>query len=65
MVLLMQAIQEVLLLSYNHSDMSYHFKAGEKITQLVILPCYLDTLEEVDSFESTDRGDDGFGSTGK
>ena len=50
---------------YNHSDMSYHFKAGEKITQLVILPCLLDTLELVDSFEDTDRGSSGFGSTGK
>lgn len=50
---------------YNHSDMSYHFKAGEKITQLVILPCYLDILEEVSSFEETARGDNGFGSTGK
>ena len=50
---------------YNHSDMPYHFKAGEKITQLVILPCILDTLEPVDSFEDTDRGSSGFGSTGK
>lgn len=50
---------------YNHSDMSYHFKAGEKITQLVILPCLLDTLESVDSFDDTDRGSNGFGSTGK
>lgn len=45
--------------------MPYHFKAGEKITQLVILPCLLDTLEPVDSFEDTDRGNSGFGSTGK
>ena len=50
---------------YNHSDISYHFKAGEKITQLVILPCLLDTLEQVDSFDDTDRGNSGFGSTGK
>ena len=50
---------------YNHSDIDYHFEKGDKITQLVILPCYLDTFEQVDSFEETARGDNGFGSTGK
>ena len=50
---------------YNHTDCAYHFKAGDKIAQLVILPCLLPELELVDSLEETDRGDNGFGSTGK
>ena len=40
-------------------------KAGDKIAQLVIVPCLLPELELVDSLEDTDRGDGGFGSTGR
>ena len=50
---------------YNHTDKPYYFKAGDKIAQLVILPCLLPELELVDSLEETDRGDNGFGSTGR
>lgn len=49
---------------YNHTDETYYFKAGDKIAQLVIVPCLLPELELVDSLEETDRGDNGFGSTG-
>lgn len=50
---------------YNHTSQSYRFKAGDKIAQLVIVPCLLPELELVDSLEETDRGDNGFGSTGR
>lgn len=50
---------------YNHTGEDYHFKAGDKIAQLVILKCELPELELVDSLEETDRGDGGFGSTGR
>lgn len=50
---------------YNHTTEPYHFKAGDKIAQLVILPCVLLPLEEVDSLEPTKRGNGGFGSTGR
>ena len=51
---------------YNHSDTDYVFQKGDKITQLVILPCATGALlEQVDSFDETERGDSGFGSTGK
>lgn len=50
---------------YNHTDCAYRFNAGDKIAQLVILPCVLPPLELVDSLEETDRGDNGFGSTGR
>lgn len=50
---------------YNHTSEPYSFKAGEKIAQLVILPCLLPEPELVDSLEETDRGDNGFGSTGR
>ena len=50
---------------YNHKGSGYLFEAGDKIAQLVILPCLLPELELVDSLEETDRGDNGFGSTGR
>lgn len=51
---------------YNHHDSkSYDVMPGDKIAQLVILPCLLPELELVDSLEETDRGDSGFGSTGR
>jgi dUTP pyrophosphatase len=49
---------------YNHTSEPYMFKAGDKIAQLVILPCVLPPLELVDSLGKTDRGANGFGSTG-
>lgn len=42
-----------------------HFKRGEKIIQLVVLPVELPELVLVDEFDKTERGDNGFGSTGK
>lgn len=51
---------------FNHSDVFHsHFKTGDKIAQLVIVPCLLPELEQVDTLEETDRGNAGFGSTGR
>ena len=50
---------------FNTSPKDYKFMAGDKIAQLVIVPCLLPEPELVDSLDETDRGDDGFGSTGR
>ena len=50
---------------YNHGAQFHVFEAGDKIIQLVILPIYTPLLEQVDDLEDTDRGSDGFGSTGR
>ena len=50
---------------YNHSNQPYTFKRGDKIAQLVICPILLPELEVVDTLDQTDRGDNGFGSTGR
>lgn len=50
---------------YNHTHEPYKFRAGDKIAQLVIVPCLLPELEVVDALPETDRGDGGFGSTGR
>lgn len=50
---------------YNHGDQTVVFQRGEKISQLVLLPIITPELEQVDSLEDTERGEGGFGSTGK
>lgn len=50
---------------FNHGGSKYEVKAGDKIAQLVIHKIELPELELVDSLEDTDRGDNGFGSTGR
>lgn len=50
---------------YNHSDEHYNIAHGDKITQLVIIPCEYVQFDFVDSLEDSERGDGGFGSTGK
>lgn len=50
---------------YNHGASPYTVKAGEKISQLVILPIIAPEPEVVDSLADTERGTGGFGSTGK
>lgn len=50
---------------YNDGDESYEIRKGQKITQLVIVPCITPEIEIVDSLEMTERGENGFGSTGK
>ena len=50
---------------YNHSDVDYQVKAGDKISQLVILHLWLENLDLVDTLDDTDRGDNGFGSSGR
>ena len=38
--------------------------AGERIAQLIIVPCELPTFRRVEALEKTERGEGGFGSTG-
>lgn len=50
---------------YNLSGDIQHFRRGDKIAQLVILPIVTPALKLVDKFAETERGDNGFGSTGR
>ena len=50
---------------YNNSDEDYIINGGDKISQLVILPIVLPDLEIVKELGKTDRGSNGFGSSGK
>nr|UVN04808.1 MAG: dUTPase [Bacteriophage sp.] len=50
---------------YNHGGEDYEFEAGDKITQLVVMPVVCEPLEQASSFNPSERGDAGFGSTGR
>ena len=49
----------------NTSDEPYIVNKGDKISQLVILPCLYESIEQVDKIDGGERGHHGFGSTGK
>lgn len=42
-----------------------HIERGDRIGQLVVAPVWRAAVSEVDELSSTDRGADGFGSTGR
>ncbi|HEX8586136.1 MAG TPA: dUTP diphosphatase [Allosphingosinicella sp.] len=44
---------------------SVEYQVGERVAQIVILPVPQMEFEEVDELDNTDRGNGGFGSTGK
>ena len=51
---------------YNHGDRNFLVRKGDKISQLVVLPCWYARLDLVQSFGTvTERGEAGFGSTGR
>lgn len=50
---------------YNLGEDIQYFQRGDKIAQLVILPIVTPALKLVDKFAKTERGDNGFGSTGR
>ena len=56
---------EIVVKLYNNSGYDYWVEAGDKISQLVIVPVYYTQVELVNTLEETDRGNAGFGSTGR
>lgn len=49
----------------NHGGRDYKVHKGDKISQLVVLPIMKPTPEIAKTLGITDRGDNGFGSTGR
>lgn len=56
---------EILVMLHNHSDKTRTVKPGDRIAQLVIIPYIKAEFMLVNSLDDTDRGDGGFGSTGR
>lgn len=50
---------------WNRSDSVYEIEPGERIAQLVLVPVAQPAFEIVADFTATERGDGGFGSSGR
>lgn len=55
---------EVCVVMVNRSAFAYPVRRGDRIAQLMLTSAFRDTVVEVDSLNETDRGANGFGSTG-
>lgn len=49
---------------FNHSDIEFPIKKGDRIAQLICEKIYYPVLQEVTNLTETNRGEGGFGSTG-
>ncbi|MFK7795219.1 MAG: dUTP diphosphatase [Gammaproteobacteria bacterium] len=50
---------------WNRGDKDFNIEPGDRIAQLVFVPVIQANFEVVDNFTQTDRGEGGFGHTGK
>ncbi len=50
---------------WNRSASEYHIEPGERIAQLVVVPVIQPKFEVVQDFSASDRGEGGFGSSGR
>ena len=56
---------EIKIIMTTQSEIAHIVNHGDKIAQLVVAPVPQVTLKEVNSLNETERGKNGFGSTGK
>lgn len=56
---------EIMVHMMNLSDTDYNVKRGDKIAQLVVGQIIYVRLDKVSELSETDRGENGFGSTGR
>ena len=56
---------EIKVALHNHSDAPQTVEPGERIAQMVVAPYLPAVYEEAASLTETDRGEGGFGSTGR
>jgi dUTP pyrophosphatase len=56
---------EIKVLLRNTSESEVVLQQGDRIAQLLVLPIVYPTVEMVETLDDTERGEGGFGSTGK
>lgn len=56
---------EIKVILINHSDRDFMVKSGDRIAQMVFAHCTQVEFEEVSELSATQRGEGGFGHTGK
>ena len=54
----------LMISTWNRGSAAYTIEPGDRIAQLVLLPIVRATLQVVDTFEESARGEGGFGHTG-
>lgn len=55
---------EIKVILINLSQKSFEIKVGRRIAQIVLMPVFFASFEEVNKLSNSKRGADGFGSTG-
>lgn len=55
---------EVRVMLRNESDELVNLASGLRVAQLIVVPCLMEDSVEVDDMRETERGANGFGSTG-
>jgi len=56
---------QVFISCWNRSSNAYEIRPGDRIAQMVFVPVVQARFEVVDAFDSSERGEGGFGSSGK
>ncbi|UNM97553.1 dUTP diphosphatase [Ignatzschineria rhizosphaerae] len=56
---------ELMVSLWNRSQEDFTLKVGERMAQMVIVPVMQATFNQVDEFEASERGEGGFGHTGR
>ena len=56
---------QIFISCWNRSKSAYVIKPGERIAQMVFIPVERVQFDVVDEFEETDRGEGGFGHSGR
>ncbi len=56
---------ELMVSCWNRGDKPFTITVGERIAQLVLVPVVQATFDFVDEFTATERGDGGFGHSGR
>ncbi|MCH8523272.1 MAG: dUTP diphosphatase [Balneolales bacterium] len=56
---------EIKVIAINHGSLPYTVRHGDRIAQLIMAPVQQAVIVESEDLDRTDRGDGGFGSTGR
>jgi dUTP pyrophosphatase len=56
---------EIKVILHNAGDRRYTVEIGDRVAQLLLVPFVAPELQVVDELDATDRGADGFGSSGR
>lgn len=56
---------EILVTMFNQWDREYYVRQHDKVSQLVVIPVRYEPVEIAEEISGGDRGDKGFGSTGR